>query len=327
MNIVYNCNERFAVHTAVSIASLFDSNRAEEKIRVFILGNGLSTESVKGFGELAESFGREIAITDLRDYEAALRLLFGRELNTGGFDVTVLARLFAASHLPDEVEKYLYLDADTVVLSSLKELYDTELPQCGCICAMVPEPTIYEETRQEIGLEDDMPYYNSGMLLVDRRAWEEESITGACIDYYKSLGGKGLMFPDQDIINHVLTGKIKTVWQGYNFFSNYCYQSYESLCRRAAWFSAVMSREEYERAAGEPAVVHFAGAERPWIRGSRNPYRAEYYRFRSMTPWAETPPEKGQEIKMLAYHMMNVVTRYCPGAREIISGLYFRSRK
>lgn len=327
MNIVYNCNERFAVHTAVSIASLFDNNRTADVIRVFILGNGLGTESSVRFRELAAAFGREIVIIDLRDYESALKLLFGAELNTGGFDITVLARLFAASHLPDEVEKYLYLDADTVVLSSLTGLYETELSEHGCICAMVSEPTIYRETRERIGLQEDMPYYNSGMMLVDRRAWEDNGITGACIDYFKGRGGRGLSFPDQDIINHVLTGRIRTVWQGYNFFSNYCYQSYDSLCRRAPWFSDQVSRESYEAAVKDPAVVHFAGAERPWLKGNRNPCRSAYYRYLDMTPWAGTPAEKGQEMKMLAYHMMNVLTRLCPPAREMISGLYFRSRK
>ena len=248
-------------------------------------------------------------------------------MNTGEFDITVLARLFAPSHLPDEIQRYLYLDADTVVLSSVEGLYETDLAAEGAICAMVPEPTIYEQTRQSIGLREEMPYFNSGMMLVDRKKWEEDGITGKCIDYYRGLGGRGLAFPDQDIINHVLAGRIRTVWQGYNFFSNYYYQSYDSLCTRAAWYADRMSREDYEAAAKRPAVVHFAGAERPWIRGNRNPYRSEYRRYLAETPWNGMPLQKGQEIMMLAYHAMNVMTGLFPPVREMISALYFRSRK
>ena len=357
MDIVYSCNEKFAVHTAVSITSLFENNKEAESINVYILGNGLGGGSISGFERLAAAYSgpghadgvygangadgtehadggkggkggkggfpsRKISLIDLKDYGSALKILFGNGMNTGSFDATVLARIFAASNLPDEVERYIYLDADTVVTGNIRELYDTGLD--GKVCAMAAEPTIYPGTKEKLGLGKDEPYFNSGMMLVDRAAWEEQQICGKSIDYYKSCGGKWLSFPDQDIINHVLKGKIKPVWQGYNFFSNYYYRSYESLVKSASWYGRLSSLKDYERARRAPAVVHFAGGERPWYRGSRNPYKAEYDKYLELSPWRGTKEQPGHEKSMTAYHLMNLITKYCPPVRRLVSSLYYR---
>ena len=55
---------------------------------------------------------------ELKEFEAALKLLFGDTLDAGRFTVTALARIFAPQHLPDEVDRYIYLDCDTVVSST-----------------------------------------------------------------------------------------------------------------------------------------------------------------------------------------------------------------
>ncbi len=320
MNIVYNCNERFAVHTAVSLVSLFENNRDAGPIDVFILGNGLSKKSVERFRSIAPT----VNVLDLENYESVLELYLGDQFSTGSFDRTILARLFAPAHLPDRAERYLYLDADTVVTGSLKELWETEL--AGKICAMAAEPTIYPETKAGIGLGEADPYFNSGMMLVDRIAWEKEKITGQCLDYFRSLGGRGLAFPDQDILNHVLKGRILPVWQGYNFFSNYHYQSYRSLTGRAPWYAGIMTEKAYEDAQRAPHMVHFAGAERPWYRGNRNPYREEYEQYLERSPWKGTEKETGHENEMRLYHWMNLLTQYCPPARAWISSVYYHRK-
>ena len=329
MNIVYNCNDAFAIHTAVSIASLFDNNRGSDFINVYILANALSGESRERFEKLESEFDtkerpRHIETIDLKDYSRMLKLAFGGKLDTGSFDPTVLARLFAPAHLPDEVERYIYLDADTVVLGDIHSLWDTKLD--GAVCGMAPEPTIYAKTKQTLGMSVDDAYYNSGVILTDRLKWEEERISSKCIDCYKEAGGKGLDFPDQDILNVVLQGRVKTLWQGWNFFSNYHYRDYKSLKLQAAWYEGLITEEAYEAARLKPRIVHFAGGERPWLRANRNPYRASYAQYLEFTEWHDTPLQKGREADMLLYHCINLVTKACPRIRMLISALYLKLR-
>ena len=330
MNIVYNCNDAFAVHTAVSIVSLFENNREAGDIEVYILANSVSGESKARLRGLSEEYRgdgqlRKVHIIELEDYAGRIEALFGGSLDTAGFDLTVLARLFAPSYLPKEVARYIYLDADTIVLRDIDELWETKLN--GAVCGMVTEPTIYKSTRQKIGLKSELPYYNSGMLLVDRCKWEEEDISKACAACFASFGRKGLSFPDQDILNTVLKGRVKTLPQKWNFFSNYHYRSYRSLIKEAAWYADELSETQYNEARRHPAIVHFAGAERPWLRGNHNPYKDSYRAYLALTPWREMQEQRGQELNMQLYHCMNLLTLVCPAARGIISGVYIRLRQ
>lgn len=329
MNVVYNCNDAFAVHTAVSIASLFDNNKSTDRIEVYILANGVSEDNGRRFKQLAKSYDskerpRHINLISLEDYGKVLELAFGGEIDTAGFNNMILARIFAPQHLPDTVSRYIYLDADTVILGDITELWETEL---GCaVCGMAAEPTIYAETKEQIGLTDNDPYYNSGVLLVDRLKWEEAGISAECVACFSTFGRQGLKFPDQDILNSVLKTRLITLSQRWNFFSNYHYRSYKSLTDEAPWFRRFSTESEYESARKMPDIVHFAGAERPWLRGNHNPCRDKYEHYLALTPWRETKKQSGQEINMLLYHGMNVLTELCPAARRIISRLYMMSR-
>ncbi len=329
MNIVYNCNDAFAVHTAVSIASLFDNNKAADNIAVYILSNGVSEDSRAGFDRLAADFDsaerpRSISLIDLEDFEAVLRIAFGGDIDTAGFNKTVLARIFAPQHLPDKVDRYIYLDADTVVLADISVLWETELDDA--VCGMIPEPTIYKKTKEQIGFAEAEPYYNSGLLLVDRHKWETEHISADCISCFDSFGRQGLKFPDQDILTAVLKNRIMPISPRWNFFSNYHYRSYKSLTDEAEWYKAIVAQDEYEEAKSAPAIVHFAGAERPWLKGNHNPYRDSYDKYLELTPWRGERKQSGQELNMLLYHGMNMLTAVCPAARRLISGLYIRSK-
>ncbi len=328
MNIVYNCDDSYAVHTAVSITSVFENNRKEPKVRVFILGNRISDASKEKLEGIAARYAddgiREVNVIDLEEFEAALKLLFGEGLDAGRFTVTALARIFAPQHLPDDVERYIYLDCDTVVRKSLHDLFTEDLGDA--ISGMAAEPTIYPEVREYLGLAGDTPYFNTGMMLVDRLAWEKAGITEACVDYYRSKKGR-LPFSDQDIVNYCLKGRVKPLWQGWDFFANYHYRSYRSLVAQSPWFGCIADEEGYERARKDPAMVHYSGDERPWFHGNFNPWRADYEKYLAMTPWAGTPKIRGKELHLFLYHMMNLVTAVCPGIRVWISGIYYQNYK
>ena len=42
------------------------------------------------------------------------------------YPVEIYFRIFASKYLPQDLERILYLDADTIVINPLKELYETD---------------------------------------------------------------------------------------------------------------------------------------------------------------------------------------------------------
>lgn len=311
INVVYASNDAFARHLGTSLYSLFDRNRDFDEISVFVLTLGLSEENQRRLWNIADQFGRNLTCLNLDD----LRNRIGYEVDTGGFDISIMLRLFMGDMLPQQIDRVLYLDCDTVVLQSLKHLWREDL--CGNIVGAVMEPTIYPEVKRSIDLGEEDPYYNSGVLLVDLRKWREQDIQKKLLEFWKSKGGK-LFASDQDVLNGTLKGKIHTLMPRYNFFTNYRYFSYRELVRLGKTYKAVTPRE-LQIAKEHPFIIHYMGDERPWIAGNRNHYRKAYEQYLAKTPWAGTPKEKGKRCYMLAYHMLDYATAVCPAVRRMVS--------
>jgi len=314
MNVVYASNDNYARHLAVSLYSLLEHNREEQDIHVSILSMGLSKETNERLKTIANLFRRKLTIIELGD----LKERFSYQVDTGGFDLSIMARLFVGEVLPKETSRVLYLDCDTVVLSSLKKLWETDLK--SFLLGAVMEPTIYPSIKEEIGLLPTEPYYNSGVLLIDMNRWREENAQKMLLDFYCSKGGK-LFAGDQDTINGALKGRIKPLSPRYNFFTNYRYYRYSHLVRLSPVYGKLGSKM-FSDAKKHPAILHFMGDERPWKEGNLNHYRRAYDHYLSLTPWAGTPKEKGSRLYMAAYHLMDYATFLCPAVRDFVSSRF-----
>lgn len=316
MNVAYVSNENYVRHLAVSLCSLCDSNMDEEELKIFVISTGIGERSKEKLRRIAKSFGRELFVSELLHLSSR----FGGKIDTGDFDISTMGRLFLGECIPEAVEKILYLDCDTVVLKPLKKLWNQALK--GEILAAVQEPTIYPEVKAYLHFDQHTPYFNAGVLLIDLKAWREEKTGQRTVDFYKSIAEQSL-FNDQDALNGSLCGRIRTLSPGWNFFTNYRYYRYETLCKMQPSYQKI-SKKSFRHAKSHPAIVHYAGAERPWKAGAFNYYGKAYETYLSMTPFAGAEKERGQEIEMALYHMMLWITPIVPIVRKMFSRAYVR---
>lgn len=314
MNIVYASNDNYAKHLAVSLYSLLDHNQDRTVIDIYILSMELSDRSKKRLNSVARSFRRRIQFIELGD----LKKRFSHDVDTGGFDISIMARLFVGEVLPKTVDRILYLDCDTVILNSLKNLWDRKL--APYMAAAVMEPTIYPKVKALIGLGENDPYFNSGVLLIDLDRWRKENAQSLLLEFYKGMNGR-LFAGDQDTINGALKGRIKALPPKYNFFTNYRYFRYSHLVRLSPVYGGY-SRESFQKAKVHPAILHFMGDERPWIKGNFNHYRRAYNHYLKETPWRHSKKEPGRRFYMILYHMMDYATYLCPPTRDFVSERY-----
>ena len=103
MNVVYASNDGYARHLGTSLYSLLDRNRDFAEISVYVLTLGLSEENQGKLREIAEHFGRRLIFLNLDD----LLERIGYEVDTGGFDISVMLRLFMGDMLPESVERVI----------------------------------------------------------------------------------------------------------------------------------------------------------------------------------------------------------------------------
>ena len=311
MDIVYASNDFYARHLAVSMISLFDRNQQAEEITVYVLSVGITEESRQKLQKIADQYHRNLELLDLTD----IRDRFDYEIDTRGFDISAMSRLFIGTLLPKTVKRVLYLDCDTVVVQSIGKLWNLDLK--GHVAGAVMEPTIYQAVKQEIGLEEQDPYFNSGVLLIDLERWRTEGAEKRLLDFYGSKNGS-LFACDQDTINGALKGELLPMTPRYNFFTNYRYFSYEELCKHGPSYRQVEKRQ-FCLAKKYPVIIHYMGDERPWIGGNHNYYGKWYRKYLAMTPWKDMPMQKGKFWYMQLWWCFNQMTRVCPALRLAIS--------
>lgn len=356
MNVVYVANDAYAQHLAVSMCSLLDACQDEERLNVAVVSMGITEESRRKIRKTAESFGREVLFRELP--EERLLSGFSGLLDTGRFDVSTMGRLFLDELLPESWDRVLYLDCDTVVLKPLSRMYrrglsgdaglsrvnrdrrglagdagrprEYQAPRDGtpgnapAVMAAVQEPTIYPEVRAYLGLRPEDPYFNAGVLLIDLKAFRREQLFPAVRRFY-GTAAEQCLFNDQDALNGCLElkGRIAGLPPVFNFFTNYRYFRYDTLAGLSPSYSQV-SRRQFAAAKRRPAVIHYAGAERPWVAGALNYYGRAYRLYLAMTPFAGAKKQEGKRISMLCYHAMELLTVVSPALRQKISAAYIQ---
>lgn len=307
MDIVYASNDAYIPFLGISLFSLLENNKQMEKTHIFILSDKISEENKKMLNEMVWRYKREIVYIDLGEMKELIPFHF----DTFGFHPIVLSRLFLDRLLREDVKQVLYLDCDTVIDGSLKELENLDLGKN--YVAMVPELYMPPANKKLIGLAATEPYYNAGVILFNLDMIRKRQLGERFMKYYQERNGE-LLYNDQDIINYCCKGRIFRLSHAYNISPNLAYfPRYFIKKLQPAYYCE--SAEEYKRILTKPIIIHYMGDERPWIAGNHNSYRKIFEGYRDRSPWKDLPMIEGQRMYMMCYHILNVLTKICPWLR------------
>ena len=120
MYVIYHSSDSFAEVTGVSMVSLFENNKQMDRIQVLYIERGMSDENKMKLQSIAEKYNREISFMEMPNWSEKLNIeLKSSKAGWLGFGYN---RLFLTEFIPDNVDRVLYLDSDTVIEDSLDEL-------------------------------------------------------------------------------------------------------------------------------------------------------------------------------------------------------------
>ena len=235
MHLVYCIDETFFDYLLISIKTLISRNR----------GNNIIIYIIHNYKTINKS-------QLLNIYENINFIYY--ENNDINFYVNsrlpklVYYRLFLAEILPLNIKKCLYLDADTIILSNLTKLYNTDLSDYvygGVLDLNVKYLT--EEYR----------YINSGVLLINLDKIRKNDIIK---DYKTFINNNSVLDQhDQTIINSVNKNQIKYFPLEYNVNNSICFSPmsihlmYELMKKQHFEVSASDVFESFYR----PKIIHF----------------------------------------------------------------------
>ncbi len=296
--VSYASDDNYAAFMGISMLSLFESNKRAEGITVFILDYGISAENVKKLEKIAEDYGRKLIFCPVEKYISSL------DLNMGPRKISIVsyARLFLASIIPEEYDRVIYLDCDTIINGDMLPMW--RAPLDDNIVAGVQD-TVDRFFLNAVGLPEDTRYVNAGILLLNLRVWREEDMQSKFLDYIKEKGGN-VPHHDQGVINHVSGVRRLILPLKFNVTANIFSFSEKVIRRMHDIRGEYYSQAEIDEARQSPTVLHFTAGilGRPWQEGCRHPKRELYERALKMSPWSDKKPEPNNEklsVKVSAF--------------------------
>jgi len=254
-----------------AIASLIDAE-PDASHEIFLVCE--PDDVTPGFDKLPEPLRRRIKllILDFTRFDADLS-------GKGRFSRAVFRRLFLDQILPAHVERIVSVDSDMLIVRpGLSRLADFDLggrPLAAAYDmiflmdnkgddALVRQ---FKRSRRRLGLALDTPYFNAGLMVIDRAAWRAERLTERVTTALRDEP-KRFPFMEQDALNATLRGRFAPLSPRYNFMGDFFLIDLERTI--------------------EPIVLHFVNAPKPWELGLwRGEARfAENYRdWFAASPW------------------------------------------
>ena len=315
INIAYTSDDKFVPQVEAAISSVLENNKKND-IHFYIMSKGITEKHKNEIIKFVNFYEQKVDIIEL----PPIKELIGRDIDTGGWNDIVLSRLFFDKLLPDDVDKLLYLDGDTIVRHDLKPLYNTDISKYTI--GAVIEPVVPESRKKAIGLKSNAPYYNAGVLLMNLKLWKERDTGKRIMDFFAAHDYK-LFANDQDAINGCLKDEIITVSTTYNFANTNYFYPYKAIMR---WTPEEyrISKAHFKEMVKNPAIVHYLGEDRPWRHGSHHRFIGDFFRYYKMTPAGRNPEtrqaimEYGWETYYFCFYMFSFFMKPFPDIRRAI---------
>ncbi|RZM15867.1 glycosyl transferase 8 family protein [Lactobacillus delbrueckii] len=207
--VFYSISDDFTPYAAVSLHSLVKHADPKRDYTVTFLHQGLSRDHEKALA----AYNRDnVHIKFYEMSDELLKPIQDRKENyfRGDFAMSIFYRLFIPDLFP-EYDKVVYIDSDTVLNDDIAKLYDHDLGNNllgACTDTSIQFVEKILRYIKEVLALDPKEYINSGMLVMNAKAFREENF----VDKFFSLLGRyhfDCIAPDQDYLNEICSGRIK----------------------------------------------------------------------------------------------------------------------
>lgn len=250
MNIVYSSSDSYAPIAGVSIMSLLHNNTDSESINIYMIDNSISAENKHRFEEMVGKYGRTIHFIPQPD----LNKKAGVEIEVGRWNISTFFRLFLCTILPDDIDRCIYLDCDTVIRHSLKEFWETDL---GDKVVAAVDDCRSDRYKTELNLDSNSTYTNNGVLLIDLKSWREMNVEKEFLDFIIAHNGD-ITYVDQGVLNGVLAkkGLVKVVHTKYDAMTVFFDFNFKDLMK-VRKPEHHLSEQEYSETVTDPYIIHY----------------------------------------------------------------------
>lgn len=297
LNFVFCVNDGYTHYLAVPIRSICENHR-ENKLVIHIFTDSISERN------------QSLLNNEIRHFKnAQLKFHFIDDKGLKGlsekWSIYAWYRILAPILLPD-VQRCLYLDADTLVCNNLSELFSMPMDDSPIACVIDVE-NFNEETRVRCGMSKGDTYVCSGIMLMNLEYWREHKLSDRIIKWAKENNDR-IKFPDQDTLN-ILCKDNKIVLPIKYGLQNVFF-------RNDNFYSGELQKQ-LKDAYQTPAIIHYAGCA-PWITEfSNNPLHNYWRKYNNMLSHKVSMRYKTQGINGLKVRLWRLLHPYNANADRL----------
>ena len=246
MNLLFCIDRRVLGQLVVCLRSIAKNGGANH-YRVYLMHSDLD-EGIR------ENLGRDFPNMEFRLLSVP-RSMFNGFPVTDRYPKEIYYRLAAPLLLPHELDRILYLDADTLVLNPLRSLYDMDFEGNLFIASTHTREFLTKLNRVRLKSEKAVCYINSGVLLMNL------PVLRMVLDL-KEMGRYvrerklPLLLPDQDILTALYGDRVKLVSA----------MRYNLSDRVLGLYNAEPGRRkrDLDWVRTHTVIVHYCGRNKPW---------------------------------------------------------------
>lgn len=262
LHIACAIDDTFSYPLSVLLVSLFENNK-DHNIKIHLFSATLSNEIIEELNELTDLYNQQFIF-----YKIQKKFIFNDLPINQRISIAAYYRLLIPEIICPFVERYLYLDADIIVVDDISGIFELDLK--GKVFGAVND-IVGIEKRFHIkhNIPENYLYFNSGVLLVDKTAWLKTNVTNRTFDYLDN--NKGICkYHDQDALNGALFMEryfLPPIW---NQLIDIYYIPKKILLKSYSY-------NEIIDALNQPRIIHFNGPEKPWNFDTGHPFANKFY--------------------------------------------------
>lgn len=243
IHIVLAFDDNFWAPAYAVMRSVCLTTQLPSRVQFHLCHDAVSEQHLTVLEEIEAEFGAKVLHYVLDKDPAFLELVRRLPLERR-FRRVIYARLLLASILPADITRVIYLDSDTMAMSDIAQVWESDLE--GKTLGAVNDPMrLFNMHGRDLRGKRDLfaqglPYFNSGMLVIDLQRYAAAGIEQRLAEFEASGVLKRLYY-DQDILNLIFRGD----WQ------------------QLDWrFNIVDPHMAHQ--AMDPIILHYTLQARPW---------------------------------------------------------------
>ena len=279
LKIAYGVDKNFLFGACISITSILENNK-NVPLAFHIFSDYSDEDLCNKLSALAAHYQSTISLYIINND------CFATFPYTVRYAYAAYYRFLTCEYLQTVTDSLIYLDADIICKGSVEPLLNLDME--GNIVAAVIDVEMMQNRAVEVFGFETNSYFNSGMLYIDLKAWQQNNILEKIITIFsdETLADK-LTFPDQDALNLLLKGQVKFIERGYNTFYNF---DDEPKVKRAGRYKEIIK--------DSTVFIHYVGVTKPWFSWAKEYPAVKYFTdIYNLSPWRNQPLFEARTLK------------------------------